>query len=148
MKKIFRTTLFWFLIIFLFRSYVRLFDHQLGREIGSRFGKCPVCVTESINTGLTDQLDMIQSQLDVITETLQTEPSSQQDVSVFQTSSPSKIALYYFNQAEDQKLSPEQQVNVNSILPVYRIFPASKDLLIDTINELLKGNLTAAEKQQ
>lgn len=147
MKKIFWTTIVRFLIIFLFRSYLRLFNHQLGREIGSRFGKCPVCVTESINTGLTDQLDMIQSQLDVITQTLQTEPSKQ-DVSVFQTSSSSKVALYYFNQTEDQKLSPEQQVNINSILPVYRIFPASKDLLIDTINELLKGNLTAVEKQQ
>src|SRR5574344_845353 len=148
MKKIFWTTIFWFLIIFLFRSYLRLFDHDLGRTIGSRFGKCPVCMTESINTGLTEQLDVIQTQLDVITQTLQSEPAQSQDVSIFQTSTPTKVALYYFNQEQDQKLAIEQQVNVNSILPVYRIFPASNDLLVDTINELLKGNLTVAEKQQ
>jgi hypothetical protein len=28
------------------------------------------------------------------------------------------------------------------------MFPASKNLLLDTINELIRGNLTAAERQQ
>jgi hypothetical protein len=37
---------------------------------------------------------------------------------------------------------------VDSILPVYRMFPASKNILEDTLNELIKGNLTASEKQQ
>ncbi|MEI7557336.1 MAG: hypothetical protein WCJ45_00305 [bacterium] len=45
-------------------------------------------------------------------------------------------------------MPPEQQVNVGSLLPVYRIFPASNNLLVDTINELIKGNLTASEQQQ
>jgi len=150
MKKIFWTTVFWFLIIFLFRSYMRLFDHPLGREIGSRFGKTPqqVCLTGGDTSGLTDQLTNIQTQLNSITQALQSEPGSRTEDTLFQTTAPTKVALYYFNQTEDQKLSLEQQVNVNSILPVYRIFPASKNLLVDVINELLKGNLTAIEKQQ
>lgn len=138
MKKIFWTTLFWFLIIFLFRSYMRLFDHPLGREIGSRFGKCQICVNDTINTGLNDQLDAIKTQLNILTQQLQSEPETTASTSLFQTTTPTKVALYYFNQTEDQKLSPEQQVNVNSILAVYRIFPASKNLLVDTINELIK----------
>lgn len=148
MKKIFWTTIVRFLIIFLFRSYLRLFDHDLGRNIGSRFGKCPVCVTESINTGLTEQLDVIQTQLDVITQKLQSEPSASVEILPFETTSPTKVALYYFNQLADNKLAPEQQVNIDSILPVYRIFPASKNLLVDAINELLLWKLTANEKLQ
>ena len=151
MKKIFWTTVFWFLVIFLFRSYMRLFDHPLGREIGWRFGKTPQQISLTggvIDTGLTEQLTNIQTQLDSITQKLQSGPETSSQNSLFQTSAPTKVALYYFNQTEDQKLAPEQQINVDSILPVYRIFPASKNLLIDTINELIKGNLTVGEKQQ
>jgi len=105
-------------------------------------------LTGSDTSSLTTQLDNIQTQLDSITQTLQSEPGSRTEDALFQTTAPIKVALYYFNQSEDQKLPPEQQVNVNSILPVYRMFPASKNLLVDTINELLKGNLTANEKTQ
>lgn len=118
---------------------MRLFDHPLGREIGSRFGKCQqVCLTGGVATGLNEQFDIIKTQLDLINQKLQSEPKSIIQDSLFQTSAPTKVALYYFNQIEDQKLAPEQQVNINSILPVYRIFPASKNLLLDTINELIK----------
>lgn len=149
MKKIFWTTVFWVVVIFLFRSFVRLFDQPLGREIGSWFGKCQcqqVCLTGTVNTWLTQQLDTIQTQLDLINQKLQSEPESSLQDSVFQTTAPTKVALYYFNQIEDQKLAPEQQINTSSILPVYRIFPATKNLLVDTINELIKGNLSVAEK--
>lgn len=100
----------------------------------------------------TDQLSGIQNQLNIITQKIPSESEAatqnfDQNTS-FQTTVPMKVALYYFNQIEDQKLPPEQQVNVNSILPVYRIFPASKNLLIDAINELLKWSLTVAENKQ
>jgi len=141
MKKIFWTTMVWFIIIFLFRTYMRLFDKPLGREIGSWFGKCqqtcPV-VTGSVSIDLTEQLDAIKTQLSTLTEQLSVEPGSKTEDTLFQTTAPTKVALYYFNQTEDQKLAPEQQVNVNSILPVYRMFPASKNLLLDTIRELIK----------
>ncbi len=150
MKKIFWTTIFWFLIIFLFRSYMRLFNTSLGLQIGSRFGKVPqqVCLTNTITTWFTEQLDTIKTQLDLINQKLQSEPETPVQDLPFQTTSPTKVALYYFNQTADQKLAPEQQINIASILPVYRIFPASKNLLVDTLNELIKWNLTPTERQQ
>lgn len=130
---------------------MRLFDKPLGREIGSWFGisqqTCPV-VTGAVSADLTEQLDSIKNQLSMLTEQLSTKPGSKTEDALFQTTAPTKVALYYFNQIEDQKLSPEQQVNVNSILPVYRIFPASENLLLDTIRELIKWNLTANERKQ
>lgn len=149
MKKIFWTSVFWLLVIFLFRSYVRVFNQSLSREVASRFAKSPqLCVTGSLNTGLTQQIDAIQAQLILLTQKLWSEPETSSQTPVFQTTAPTKVALYYFNQTVDQQLPPEQQVNVGSLLPVYRIFPASNNLLVDTINELIKGNLTASEQQQ
>ena len=129
---------------------MRLFNQSLSLRIGSRFGKVPqqVCLTGTDTSGLTNQLATIQTQLDSITQKLQSEPETTIQTSVFQTTTPTKVALYYFNQLADQKLSPAQQINIASILPVYRIFPASKNLLIDTINELIKGSLTTNEQQQ
>ena len=66
---------------------------------------------------------------------------------MFHTTAPTRVALYYFNTLEDQKLPVAQQVNVRSLLPVYRIFPASDNLLLDVIRELIAGNITNAEKQ-
>ena len=150
MKKIFWTTVFWLLLIFLFRSYLRLFKKPLSRTIGSRFGIAQqVCLTGATSTiDFTQQLGDIQTQLNLITQKLQSEPEAPVQTSPFQTTGPTKVALYYFNQIEDQKLAPEQQVNINSILPVYRIFPVSNNLLIDTINELIKWNLTSWENSQ
>jgi len=128
-----------------------LFDASLGREIASRFAKPQqqACVTNDVvSPDLTAQLEDIKTQLSTLTEQLQAEPRSTSKDTLFQTTAPTKVALYYFNQTADQKLSAEQQVNINSILPVYRIFPASKNLLVDVINELLKGNLTEDEKKQ
>ncbi|MEI6672768.1 MAG: hypothetical protein WCL02_05590 [bacterium] len=136
---------------------MRLFNTSLSKEIGSRFGVSQqICLTGATAPDFTQQLDSIQTQLDTITQKIQTQSESQTQTqtqspvqtSAFQTTTPMKVALYYFNQTVDQKLAPEQQVNINSILPVYRIFPASQNLLVDTINELLKGNLTAPEKAQ
>ncbi len=133
---------------------MRLFNQSLGIKIGSRFGiSQQVCLTGGVTDGLTDQFDIIKTQLDVINQKLQSEPEAliqqaQVQNPVFQTTVPTKVALYYFNQTEDQKLAPEQQVNLSSLLPVYRIFPASTNILVDTINELIKWNLTPNEKKQ
>ena len=149
MKKIFWTTIFWLLIIFLFRFYSRVFHPSLGREVGSWFGVShQMCLTGIPSPDLTQQLATIQTQLDAINTKLPSESLPSLQNSLFQTRVPTRVALYYFNQTEDQKLSPEQQINVDSLLPVYRVFSASKNLLVDTINELIKGNLTAEEKQQ
>ena len=144
----------WFILIFLFRSYLRLFNKPLGVEVASRFGKCQqTCINSWVTADLTDQFDSIKTQLDLITQKLESDSQSQNQStttpnSLFQTTTPTKVALYYFNQIADQKLAPEQQINISSLLPVYRVFPASKNLLIDTINELIKWNLTATEISQ
>lgn len=135
---------------------MRVFDKPLGRQVGSRFPHTQqVCLTGSIDTGfvgqldsITIQIDGIKTQLDSISQKIQSDSETPVETSLFQTSAPTKVGLYYFNQLEDQKLAPEQQVNLSSLLPVYRIFPASKNLLVDTINELIKGKLTAKEQQQ
>ncbi len=130
---------------------MRLFDKPLGREVGSRFGKTQqICLTGIVTTGVTQQLDTIQSQLDLINQKLQSqsESSSTQPDYSFESTAPTKVGLYYFNQLVDKKLSPEQQINISSLLPVYRVFPPSKNLLVDTIHELIKWSLTSPERTQ
>ncbi len=158
MKKIFWTSIFWIIVVFLFWSYLRLFNHDLGLQIGGRFGtqSCPVCLSTSSGTqisGLDVQLQTIQTQLNDITEKLSTATTAssstlQSTVSPFATQTSTKVALYYFNAKEDAKLPPEQQVNVDSILPVYRMFPATDDLLRDAINYLIQWALFGTEKDQ
>ncbi|MEI7563580.1 MAG: GerMN domain-containing protein [bacterium] len=64
----------------------------------------------------------------------------------FATSSPTKIALYYFNQREDAKLPINQQINIDSLQPVYRVVSPSQNIVFDTISALLQGGLSAIEK--
>jgi hypothetical protein len=59
-------------------------------------------------------------------------------VSSFATTTATKVALYYFNSKEDAKLPPEQQINVDSLQPIYRTLPATDDLLRDTIQLLIQ----------
>lgn len=126
-------------------------------QIGGRFGttSCPVCLSTNSGaqiSGLDTQLQTIQTQLNDITQKLSaatTVASSsplQSTVSPFAAQVPTKIALYYFNTKEDAKLPPEQQINVDSLLPVYRMFPATDNLLRDAISYLIQGVLTATEK--
>ncbi|MEI8091435.1 MAG: hypothetical protein WCG98_04295 [bacterium] len=56
----------------------------------------------------------------------------------FASTAPTKVALYYFNQKEDAKLPIAQQINVDSILPIYRTLAPSNNLLNDTIQLLLQ----------
>ncbi len=151
MKKIFWTTVFWILVVFLFWSYVRLFDHDLWVRLWAFFGKkCPVCITNSSGSlsGVDQQLQMIQDQLNDITVKLSSSNEQlQTPVSSFATQTATKVALYYFNQKEDSKLPPEQQINVESLLPVYRNFPPTDDILRDALSYLIQWALTAEEKK-
>lgn len=153
MKKIFWTILLMFLLLFLFWAYLRLFNSHLASRLASWFASCEQCVcqTDSCEAQIPDfsqQFDAIKTQLADITKKLESQPSITGDQSLFETRVPTKVALYYFNQIVDQKLPLEQQINLTSLLPVYRIFPPSKNLLVDVVNELIKGNLTVEEKRQ
>ena len=48
------------------------------------------------------------------------------------------VKLFYFNAKEDQKLPPEQQINVHSLLPVNRSIQTVTTPIKDTINALLQ----------
>lgn len=82
---------------------------------------------------------MIQDQLNDITVKLSSSNEQlQTPVSSFATQTATKVALYYFNQKEDSKLPPEQQINVESLLPVYRNFPPTDDILRDALSYLIQ----------
>ena len=59
MKKVFRTIIVMFLLIFLFWSYVRLFNTPLATQISHRFAKCEQIVvttgSDSVAVDLTEQ---------------------------------------------------------------------------------------------
>lgn len=150
MKKIFRTTMFRFILIFFFRSYLRLFDHQLGSRIGWRFSSSQQCLTGIQGTGIAQQLDDIQTEISLLSQKIEsgTQAVATASVASFKTTTATKVALYYFNSIADQKLPAQQQANISSVLPVYRIFPATENILIAALNELLQWRLTVAERNQ
>jgi len=92
---------------------------------------------------LDTQLLAIQTQLSDLATRLSgvsSSPSSQlqSTVSPFATQTATKVALYYFNTKEDAKLPPNQQINVDSLQPIYRSLPPTDDLLRDTIQLLIQ----------
>ncbi len=115
-------------------------------------------IITSASTGTKAEWKIIYKQLQTIDQKINTDlissliapsiPMSTRPQTVASSDAiPSiQVALYYFNQTEDQKLPPSQQVNVDSILPVYRTISSSKDIIKDTINLLLRGDLTNTER--
>jgi len=151
MKKIFWTTVFWLVLIFLFRSYLRLFDKDLWVEIWSRFGRTnTVCVTANTwQTAIDEQLNVIQTQLDIISQKIEKWNNSEYlNDNGLSTSTPTDVKLFYFNQKEDQKLPIWQQINIDSILPVTRTIAKSNNIIQDTINQLIQWSITNSEKDK
>ena len=126
--------MFLLFVIFLFWIYLKFFNTELGSQITSRFRVAQYSGSETV--------------VAMTTKKMESGSSSASLASVFQTTAPTTVVLYYFNQIEDQNLPPEQQANISSLLPVYRVLPASQNILIATLNELIKWNLTAAEITQ
>lgn len=150
MKKIFWTSVFWILIVVLFRSYVRLFDHDLWSTVANFFAKTEICATvntSEISSGSMDeikaQLLKIETQIDAIGQNIENNDTNT-DVSLARKWN-TEVSLFYFNQIEDSKLPIWQQINVNSILPVKRMISNSKNIIRDSINLLLAGTLSQVE---
>jgi len=145
MKKIFWTTVFWLAAILIFRWYLRWFDNWLAKNVSNLIG---VSVTNqswmvSSSQELLDQIKAMQSQLDSISQSLTKDGWDQNNL---QTIWEQTVKLFYFNQSEDNKLAPAQQLNLSSILSIDRVIPASKNIIVDTINMLLEWNLTTDER--
>lgn len=151
MKKILRTSIFWILVVGLFWSYVRLFDHDLWNTVASLFAKMEVCetvTTSEISSGSMDeikaQLLKIENQIDSISQNIENKDTNL-DASLAKKWN-TEVSLFYFNTKEDAKLPIEQQINVNSILPVKRMISNSKNIIRDAVNLLVAGNLSQIEK--
>ena len=155
MKKIFWTSIFWIVVVAWFWAYIRLFDQNLGNNVARFFVEtddntgCVVTVDSWINQDqafldIQEQLSKINDKLEIQAE----QNAESNDNGLLRTTEKTSVNLYYFNQAIDQKLAPEQQINVASILPIKREIPASKNIIEDTINLLIKGSLTKEEKEE
>lgn len=151
MKKIFLTSVFWILVVFLFRSYVRLFDHNLGAVVSNFFSKenkVQVITDSGISSWsieeIKNQLLKIEGQIDTISQNMENNDTNLDDSLTRKWNT--EVSLFYFNSEEDSKLPIEQQINVNSILPVKRMVNNSKNIIRDSINLLLAGNLSQIEK--
>ena len=129
MKKTFWTIAFLLFAIFLFWIYLKFFNTELGSLHVAQYSGTETVVAQT-------------------TKKMESGSSSASLASVFQTTASTTVALYYFNTLEDQSLPPEQQANISSLMPVYRILPASQNILVSTINQLIAWNLTAAEIAQ
>jgi hypothetical protein len=145
MKKIFWTTVFWLAAILIFRWYLRWFDNWLAKNVSNLIG---ASVTNQSwiafsSQELLDQIKAMQSQLDSISQSLTKDGWDQNNL---QTIWEQTVKLFYFNQSEDNKLAPAQQLNLSSILSIDRVIPASKNIIVDTINMLLEWNLTTDER--
>lgn len=151
MKKILRTSIFWILVVGLFWSYVRLFDHDLWNTVASLFAKMEACetvTTSEISSGSMDeikaQLLKIENQINSISQNIENKDTNL-DASLAKKWN-TEVSLFYFNTKEDAKLPIEQQINVNSILPVKRMISNSKNIIRDAVNLLVAGNLSQIEK--
>ena len=151
MKKILWTSIFWILVVGLFWSYVRLFDNELWSTVASLFAKTEVCETvntSEISSGSMDeikaQLLKIENQIDSISQNIENKDTNLDDSLIRKWNT--EVSLFYFNTKEDTKLPIEQQINVNSIIPVKRMISNSKNIIRDTVNLLVAGNLSQIEK--
>ncbi len=151
MKKILWTSVFWLLIIFLFRSYVRLFDSNLWNSVANFFSaekSTQIVDNTGVSSGsiqeIKNQLLKIETQMNTISQNMENKTPSTDNFLV--RKGTAEVSLFYFNNKEDAKLPIEQQVNLNSIMPVKRMISNSKNIIQDTINLLLAWNLSQIEK--
>ncbi len=144
------------MIVILFVLYIKIFDKNISSNIANIIYKADKTITTWQTTSTTweqspilQKLDMIDNHIDSISDgidnlMLEKTPDidHKQDILV---TKPTTIKLYYFNQIEDQKLDIAQQINTKSILPIDRTISETPSLIQDTINLLLKWELTDDE---
>lgn len=145
MKKVFWTSVFWILVVALFRWYLRWFDDWLANSVSNLIWVEKICddvSSDETNQDLINQIKSMQEQLNIISSSLSSEDNKD---NLLATNNPQNIKLYYFNQVEDSKLPVNQQLNSSSVLPVDRVIPRSNNLIQDTINMLIEWNLSQEE---
>ena len=100
-------------------------------------------VTEQTRDTILAKLDALSIQLQQVTKNnINTDTGTAMPTAT----TPTNIKLFYFNEIQDSTLSPSQQINSNSIMPIDRTIKNSTNLIEDTIKALLQGTLTEKEK--
>lgn len=154
MKKIFWTSIFWIGIVVLFWLYIKIFNQNLWDSIWNIIYKSNVDMVVEVDTWdnnvIFDQLTAINTEVDIIADkVIETKQMAEENkLNPMWVNEPAAVKLYYFNEKEDKKLDPAQQVNINSILPVSRTITATNDIIRETINLLLEWALTNDEVRQ
>lgn len=147
MKKILWTTVFWLAAILIFRGYLKRFDNNTAQIVSKLIwieNACDENWDNIVTKELLEQIQSMQTQLDAISQSIKPNPDNQ-EISQ-QSYWPQTVKLFYFNQTEDNKFPTPQQINSASVLPIERTISWSKDIITDTINILLNGNLTTDER--
>ena len=149
---IFWTSVVWIFLIGIFYVYTRFFNKPLiVRLYGVSTGSVMATGT---SPDVRAQLDALNTKLDSL---IQAGGSSSTSVTTTTTmpslpTNAQTIKLYYFNQDADEKLPALQRVSVSSVMPIERtvLMPSTSttDMVTTALDELLKGNLTDAEKAQ
>lgn len=174
MKKVLWTIVFWILILCVFAAYVRFFNKDLGNTITHFIVKTQVASTWSLLTWtattspIMEKITALDTEIDIVAKKIQERKEKQllalqeapiqisnttsQVPPLLSSSLPNSpgtiVKLFYFNAKEDQKLPPEQQINVHSLLPVNRSIQTVTTPIKDTINALLQWALTTDEINQ
>ncbi len=151
MKKIFWTSIFWIALVVAFGLYLRIVGWNLADKVANVFANQNISgvITQSTQqTGILDEIAIISQQIDIVEEKMNQIPVTTTPSTDLSCVSGTAVKLYYFNQIQDQKLSPEQQININSILPITRNLSASQNIIKDTINLLLEWNLADEDIKQ
>lgn len=100
-------------------------------------------VTEQTRDTILAKLDALSIQLQQVTKN---NVNTDTGTAMPTATTPTNIKLFYFNEIQDSTLSPSQQINSNSIMPIDRTIKNSTNLIEDTIKALLQGTLTEKEK--
>jgi len=125
---------------------MKRFNTQRALEVSDFLVKNPEAViTQETRSELTDKLDAINIQLQLINNAIGAEKPQEESL-LPTTTTPTTVNLYYFNELEDSTLPIEQQINTSSILPIQRTIKSSQNLIADTIKVLLQGNISEQEK--
>ena len=164
--KTFLKTFFIALLVFVvlelwFWWYMKFFNQDLASKVAWYIYKTQKTTqiepTENLeNKQMLDQIQLLLEKISNLENQISNMSNDIQNINETENKPDNKIEipvsnwkttvkLYYFNQEEDKKLSVEQQLNVNSILPIERTISKSDNLIEDVIALLLEWKLTNEE---
>lgn len=143
MKKILFTTLFWLIVLFWFVFYIKFLDSEMATAVSNFIIRNPdIVASNKLRREFDEKFDTLITSFDDLDATVR------EYLSESNTWEALEVALYYFNKQQDENVPTSQQPSIDSILPVYRQLVDSDNIIKDTINLLIKWELTQEELEQ